>query len=480
MQDAALATLPIVIEGVEVWDTGAGFHELVYETGAKVRIPKLSPELEQQLAERSRNVLSSVHLDDITIALELVGQHWSDRKYALHSEAVKLAAWVTGHSANVMEEDYQRVGRALRRAKLYELVEGDLGSSLLLDDWVPNQSIFERVFPLGRVLHLMVGNVPLAGLFTLTRSVLTKNSTLAKLPSRDPVSCLFFARTFVRALPDHPVTKSLSVVYWPGGSEQETTMIRSSDLVCAWGQGKSIQSMKERTPRGVDFLEFGPKESMLLVCYEHPDTSGVCVRAAYDVSVYEQEACFSPQRVFVEGDAQAFAEGLARAMAGMMRRLPAGHRSSDRSAHVQRARLEAAFTGSQVFNGDSLAWTVILAPDLDSVIEHPLTRTIYVHPVSDLKEALRFVHKDTQTVGVSPWQRGRELATELANRGASRVCDVGLVSRPRPGFTHDGFRPMQRMVRWVGLERGLDYKGKFRTGTAQEFCRELLGEGFSP
>src|SRR5262249_47225798 len=159
---------------------------------------------------------------------------------------------------------------------------------------------YVRAQPKGRVLHVLVGNVPLAGLFTLVRSVLTKNVTVAKLPSRDMVSSLFFALGFRDVDPAHPITRSISAVYWPGGSELEQTFIDAADLVCAWGQKEAMESIKRKLRCGTDFLEFGPKRSLLLVGQPIEDVDDVAMRAAYDVSVYDQEACFSAQRVFVE------------------------------------------------------------------------------------------------------------------------------------------------------------------------------------
>jgi long-chain-fatty-acyl-CoA reductase len=469
-----IVKIPILINGRVVETDEADYLlTLNYETGISLQMPKITEDFKRELIEKDRNIMVNTHFDDITIFLEEVGKRWSDMKYNYHQRAVELASKVTGYSPNIMEEDYQRIGRALNRQKLYDLVDGDLGSSLLLDDWLPMQSIFLKAQPKGNILHLMVGNVPLAGLFTIVRSVLCKNSTIAKLPSRDPISCLFFALTFADVDPNHAITKSLSVLYWPGGSELETEMIHSSDLVCAWGQGSSIESAKKRVPAGVDFMEFGPKESWLMVDTSSGDLDDICMRAAYDISVYEQEACFSPQRIFVEGDAERFAECLAKWMENIQKRLPIGFMNDDKRAHINRTRLDAAFEGYKIFKSDELKWTVILTDTNTFISEHPLSRTIFIHPVKKLEDAIQYVHREIQTIGISPWERGKELADELTKKGACRITEVGLVSRPRPGFTHDAYQPMRHMVRWVSLERGLSYKGKHRSSSKEEFSNSI-------
>jgi len=471
-------SLPILING-EPRDRAPGdAHELRYDTGARVLLPRLTPELAAEVREAPAAALDDLHLDDITLFLGEVGRLWADPRYPGRAEAARIASAVTGYSPQTLEEDYTRIARTLDRAKLYDIVDADLGTGLVLDDWMPRQSVFVKARPKGRVLHLMVGNVPLAGLFTLVRSVLTKNTTVAKLPSRDPASCLYFAKAFHDVDPGHPITRSLSVVYWPGGSAEEDGFIDDADLVCAWGQGASIAAVKKKIPPGTDFLEFGPKESLHFIGAPYGDLDNLAMRAAYDISVYEQEACFSPQRMFVEGDAREFAGALALWLDKLLVRLPAGFRSPDRRAHLTRARTEAEFDGHTVLRGGDGQWMIVLmAGEERGPYEHPLNRTIYIHPVADLSDAIGEIHGQVQTVGVHPWPRAQALADELTRAGADRITEVGLMSRPRPGFTHDAMQPLHAFVRWVTLERGLGYKGRFRDSDRGAFERKVFQGG---
>lgn len=470
--------LPIVVNGELVHRTDAPPHVIEYETGVSVTIPRVTDQVVEDVLKTSRLALADLHLDEITVFLNRVGRLWGDPDYPGRAEAVELAASITGYSPVMVAGDYARIARACDRPKLYDIVETDLHDPLLLDDWIPRQSVLLRALPKGRVLHLMVGNVPLAGLFTVVRGLLTKNVTVAKLPKRDPVSTLAFARAFLDVDPSHPLTKALSVLYWPGGAPVEQSFVDASNVVCAWGQRSSIEAVKPKIPLGVDLLEFGPKESLMFVSGDPSEWDDVALRAAYDISVYEQEACFSPQRIFVEGDSAVFTEKLAAALDAVLRRLPAGFASIDKLAHVARARREAEFDGYRVRHSAGGEWTVIdVTKGEFPVPDHPLGRTVYVHPVDDLTDAVGQVHADTQTVAVHPWRRGRELAERLTLAGATRITEVGLMSRPRPGFVHDAMRPLHSMVRWVAVERGLDYRGRFRDASGDEFARHTFGRG---
>jgi long-chain-fatty-acyl-CoA reductase len=473
--------VPLLVCGEVVESTPEGFLRIEYDTGAVVEIPKLDRETVRRITQADRQLLADLHLDDITIFLERVGKLWADPAHPLRRRAVELAHATTGVSREVISEDYDRIARACDRGKLYDLIETDLDTSVVLDDWVPRQSVYVRAVPKGRVVHVLVGNVPLAGLFTIVRGVLTKNVTVAKLPSRDMISALFFALAFREVDPAHVITRSLSVVYWPGGAEVEQEFVDSADVVCAWGQRQSMESIKRKLRAGTEFLEFGPKRSLALIGAPVEDLDDVCMRVAYDASVYDQEACFSAQRVFVEGDAVAIAERLGIWLERLLKTLPAAHCSVDKSAHVTRVRQEARFEGWKVIQPQGTEWTVIVAPAEASLEgEHPLGRTLYVHPVRDLHEALPYVTADVQTVSVSPWARGFALATELTRRGALRITDVGLASRPRPGFVHDGMHPLRRMVNYVTVERGVDYKGKFRGTDRSAFAKKVFLKGEEP
>lgn len=469
--------IPIIINGKKIEEADS-YHEIHYETGVTLKIPALDEKLKKEILSKEYTDLSDMSLDDITVFLAEVGEKWGNSEYPLHRQAVELASEITGYSPHIFEEDFQRIARTLRRQKLYDLVESDLGNSLYLDEWFPCQSVYTKAKPKGIVLHIMVGNVPLAGLFTIVRSVLCKNRTIAKLPSRDLISCLFFALTFLDIAPDHPISKSLTVVYWPGGSEVEKEMIAHSNVVCAWGQGNSISSIKKEIPYGVDFVEFGPKESFLIIDATQENLDEICMRAAYDICVYEQEACFSAQRVFVKGDIENFVDTLAKWMKLIQKRLPVGFKSIDKEAEIMKSRMSAQYLGCKIIGDGTLDWGIVVTkPNEWDIINHPLSRTIYVHPVERMEDAISFTHREVQSVGVSPWEKGKEMADQLTDRGALRVVEIGLMSRPRPGFTHDGMKPMNDLVRWVSVERGLDYKGKHRATSKEEFVKNLFKKG---
>jgi long-chain-fatty-acyl-CoA reductase len=454
--------LPILING-EVRETSSdGFYTVSYESGLEVSIPKPTRADIEELRRATNEELFRMPIDDILVFLSEVGKRWADPSFHLREEAQRHAVEITGYNERIVGYDHFVVSAGLSRAKLYRFLENDLGDGYLLDEWRPVQAVYRRVIPRGKAVHVMVGNVPMAALFTIVRSVITKNLTIAKLPQRDLVTSLYFALACHDLDPDHPVTKSLSVLYWEGGSALEDDFLGLGDVVCVWGQKPAIEGIKRKLRYGQELIEFGPRRSLHMIGRDTPDWSYAGMKAAYDMSVYDQEACFSPLVAFVEKPVEPFVESIQPWLDHFVDRLPKGLESDDVRAHVTQKRMEAKLDGHRVIESpDGTDWTLIVADRPCEVPEHPLNRTLYVFGVDDLSDAYDWLGRDLQTVTIHPFDRHVDVATELARRGADRIVDLGRAGRPRPGFSHDGMLPLAKMVRWVSIERPLSFKYEF-------------------
>lgn len=128
---------------------------------------------------------------------------------------------------------------------------------------------------------------------------------------------------------------------------------------------------------------------------------------AADVTFYDQEACLSPQRLFVKGDVADFLPRLAYYLDLAARHIPKESQNRDALAHFAMNRLEAQFRGWELHTGD--AWTVVKVDDPTEVVEHPLGRTLFVHPVRDIGDVARHLNHASQTLCCEPWELGLRL-----------------------------------------------------------------------
>lgn len=259
--------LPVILAGRRVEAEGDVFR-LSYEGGFDVVLPTLTPDDARAMVDSAHEAgaeLRELSIDDITIFFDRVGKAWRAPEDRWRTLALDWGTRVTGYARPFVEWDTNLIGVALMRAKQYDFLETDIGDPMLLDEWRATKAIYQRCWPKGLISHVMVGNVPMASLFTIYRSLITKNVTITKLPSRDPISALAFANCLHDVDPEHPVTRALSTLYWEAGTEVEDIVLSASDVVSVWGRSSAVEAVNQRLPYGTELIEFGPKRSFTLI-----------------------------------------------------------------------------------------------------------------------------------------------------------------------------------------------------------------------
>lgn len=471
-----LVDIPKIVCGEETFpQSDADSITVTYAGGITLRIARLTDADVQRIAQ-NRTLLHDIPLAEVTAFLQRGAEGFGRLSEGLTSEAVELCCGITGFSRQMVIRDYRQISGYLGyRNVLYDLLDAEFGDHRVVDEWVRRQVARVRAFPRGRVLHVVAGNVPISSIYSLVRSLLTKNHSIVKLPSRDLISCLYFARSLIRHnRTGHPLSQALSVVYYPTDDPMFERMLAVSDMVCAWGQGRSLQTIKSRMPQGVPFLEFGPKRSLSLVYANEADVDKAAMRIAHDVALYDQEACFSPQRLFVVGDMPPLVQAIGRWLDVQHTHYPQGSMTVDLASHVRRTRMEGVYRNLDVRVGDS--WTIVVAPDPYAMLDHPLGRTLFVHPIRSLEEILPFVDDETQSISLYPYAaHAQEVGSLLCARGLVRVCEAGMIAHFRQGFTHDGAYPLQQFVRLAYLDETLEYVYKYGNPSVEQYEAVLFG-----
>lgn len=473
-----MINIPKIICGHEI-HPGDGTDDVTidYAGGVVVRIPRLTEDDLDRIAA-SRRLLHDVPLGEVTEYIRRGAIGIGDVGAGLGREALELCCSITGFSREMVAQDYQLIGGFLaNRNVMYDLLDAELGDHRMADEWVRRQVARVRAFPRGRVLHVVAGNVPMSSIYSLVRSILTKNHSLVKLPSRDLISCLYFARSLIRNNPaGHPLSEAISAFYCDSADPAFDRLIRASDMVCGWGQGSSLLALKQRLPHGVPLLEFGPRRSLSLVYADECDPDKAAMRIAHDVAIYDQEACFSPQRLFVIGQPETLVDAIGRWLDVQHVHYPLGRMTDDAKSHIKRITMEALYRGADVSSGAS--WTTIVARDPMTTLEHPLGRTLFIHPIEAEEDMLPFVDDETQSISVYPFRPHAEhLGNLVCARGVARLCEAGMISHFRQGFTHDGQWPLQQFVRLSCLDETLDYVYKYGSTDMRRYEARLFGSG---
>ena len=423
----------------------------------------LSARLDALLANRIQHLVPRT-ARDILICIDQAVQRWLDPDSQERQEAEARLPKTTGLSPAMIRHVLPLIFQEYRADKLEALCVDELGCLEVLDRFVPSVSGQKRASGPPLITHVLAGNVPGAGLDSVIFSLLVKSATLVKTSSAEPVLPALFARSIQDI--DPSLGACLSVVSWPGGNvELEDLAYGRADMVVASGSDASLAAIRKRT-RG-QFIGYGHKVSFGLVPKEGlADAEELAHKAAYDVALYDQQGCLSPQFIYIEEGGtvtpREFAALLATGLAHWQTELPRGPVPPEVSTAIRRVRDEAewqALAGKDVVlhaSPNGTDWTVVYdaAPIF---VQSPLYRTIRVKPlrnIPQLGEILDAWQPYLEAVGVAAGpERLATLTDTLGALGVSRVCPIGTMQLPPLSWRHGGRPRVGDLVRWVGVEK---------------------------
>jgi hypothetical protein len=252
----------------------------------------------------------------------------------------------------------------------------------------------------------------------------------------------------------------------------EAAAFAASEAVIVSGSDASVENIRGRVPASVRFVGHGHRVSFAVMGREALEPAALpalAERAAYDVSLFDQQGCVSPHVIYVErGGAvppEAFAERLAEAMAAFERAMPRGRLAVEEASAIQQARTETELRELReepvrlFASPGGTAWTVIYEDD-QAFVPSCLNRVIRVKPLNDIGELpnlVRPISRYLQTVGTAmSGERRDRLAAALAPLGVCRVCSIGEMPHPPLSWHHDGGFSLLPLLSWTSIEEGAE------------------------
>jgi hypothetical protein len=321
------------------------------------------------------------------------------------------------------------------------------------------------------LVHIWAGNVPGLPLWSLVSGLLVKAGNVGKVASAEPLFAGWFAKLLAEV--DPTLADCLAVVWWKGGDEaRECALLKQADVVLAYGGNDSLAAIRGRVPVTARFLAFGHRISLGMVSRAALDTRRAweaAHQAAFDVMRYDQQGCYSPQLFFVERGGrvspQEFSKYVAHELDCFERKFPRRDLSLDEAGsvaawrHGEEAR---AFSrpGMEVMGDAAGRWSVVYAEDAEGLSPSGLNRTISIVAVDRLDDAVPYMARFKnflQTVGIAaaPEELFR-LAALLGEAGATRVCALGRMTEPEPGWHHDGRFNLLDLVTLAEIDRSAE------------------------
>ncbi|ACH63403.1 aldehyde dehydrogenase family protein [Aliivibrio fischeri] len=453
--------IPMIINGmIQDFDNYA-YKEVKLNNDNRVKLSVIT----ESSVSKTLNIKDRINLNlnQIVNFLYTVGQRWKSEEYNRRRTYIRELKTYLGYSDEMARLEANWIAMLLcSKSALYDIVNYDLGSIHVLDEWLPRGDCYVKAQPKGVSVHLLAGNVPLSGVTSILRAILTKNECIIKTSSSDPFTANALVSSFIDVNADHPITKSMSVMYWPHDEDMTLPqrIMNHADVVIAWGGDEAIKWAVKYSPPHVDILKFGPKKSLSII--EAPkDIEAAAMGVAHDICFYDQQACFSTQDVYYIGDnLPLFLSELEKQLDRYAKILPKGSNNFDEKAAFTLTEKESLFAGYEVRKGDKQAWLIVVSPT-NSFGNQPLSRSVYVHQVSDINDVIPFVNKNrTQTVSIYPWEASLKYRDKLARSGVERIVESGMNNIFRVGGAHDSLSPLQYLVRFISHERPFNYTTK--------------------
>ncbi|MFF3515030.1 acyl-CoA reductase [Streptomyces sp. NPDC002573] len=411
------------------------------------------------LPELTGRVLARALPTDVVLgACAAVSSELADPASALHT---RLAAHLPADEAGAALAE---LASALTRNALDRKLRRELGGPrperLTRPD--ARETVYESWAPVGLLVHIAPGNAATVAPLSVVEGLLAGNLNVLKTSSADTALALDLLAALGAADATGLIAERVVALRFPSSRrEWLRTLCGQADAIAVWGGEHAVAAVSDLAPPGCRIVEWGHRISFAYLTREAAADTGTLDALAEDVCRFDQQACSSPQVVYLDTeDAEevwAFAEQFAEHLAKISATRPAPRPSTAEQAEIttveQLARLERHLGLTRVIAAADGSWRVLAdtRPALDA---SPLHRSIRVKPLPRhaVTATLRPMRRYLQTMAIGG---GRADVAQLARAafaaGVTRVTPVGSMLEGYEGEPHDGVYALQRYSRRVSV-----------------------------
>lgn len=325
------------------------------------------------------------------------------------------------------------------------------------------EPLFEGWRPLGVVVHITPANAELLPFFAIIESLLVGNINWLRPSASEQGMTIDLLEAFTHFDLTGQLANFVAVI--PVETTRLSLLLTHADGVSAWGGDTALDAIRQQLPSGCRWIPWGHKISF---AWLQPDAVNEenLLALADDVCCFDQQACSSPQIVFVDSDESAVLQDIGNRLAQAMRRrharwqplIPDEKAAADITSAVAFAQLDAVFAGADnaLLAGDG--WRIILQ-NMSAITPSPLFRTILLRPLPQNKvmQTLRPWRTHLQTCGLIAADRDRiPFSQLLLAAGVNRITPVGKMHDGYHGEPHDGVYALSQLARRVTVTLDAD------------------------
>lgn len=322
---------------------------------------------------------------------------------------------------------------------------------------------FESWRPLGVVVHITPANAPLLPFFAMLESLLVGNINWLRPSAREQGLNTRLLQAFLACDASGQLARHVAVL--PVSKAELPRLLAHADGVCAWGSNATLKAIREQLPDGCRWIPWGHKISFAWLVPDAVDHSAL-EALADEVCRLDQQACSSPQVVFVDSEDSATLHAIGEQLAAALQRRqacwPALRPNLQEAAQITTtlalAELDQAFADrpGQVWRGEG--WQLVLEPAM-AIAPSPLFRTLLLRPLprDAAIEVLRPWRSHLQSCGlISTAREFAALSQLLLAAGVDRVTHIAQMQAGYSGEPHDGVYALSMLARRVSVSLGAD------------------------
>jgi phenylacetate-coenzyme A ligase PaaK-like adenylate-forming protein len=373
----------------------------------------------------------------------------------------------TGLSSAEADQTLATIGRFLAKENLEQKLRRELGSvdPFAIRRVTFTEPVFEGWAPLGVLVHLAPANVPTVGPLSVIEGLLAGNINLLKTSRKSGR----FPQVLLQALVNADQSSSLApfIYVLPLSSQDQGALhdlFALADGIAVWGGEETVDAVKKEAPRGTEMIVWGHRISFSYLTAAAGTDPAILKGVAEEVCILEQQACSSPQCLYLEtcdmAELNSFADRLGKVLATVAptfpRTLPDRAEAAEVTTVTELVRLEGCLKRGAVVEPADRSWRLLIDPE-PGLRPSPLFRTLWIKPLTRdrIVSTLRPMRAYLQTVTLGCTRdEMAPLSSLLIAAGADRIRQPGMAFSSYPGEPHDGVYALQRYSRRVSVDPG--------------------------
>ncbi|MCY0959248.1 acyl-CoA reductase [Streptomyces sp. H27-H5] len=381
-----------------------------------------------------------------------------------HAVRDRLAPHLPAGDAEDAAALYAELAAFLDRSALTRKLRRELGGAApqRLNRPDAKETVYEAWAPVGLVAHIAPGNAATVAPLSVVEGLLAGNVNVLKTSGTDTLLAPHLLAELVAQDPTGALAERVIVLRFPSSRQDWLRlMCAPADAVAVWGGESAVAGVAAHVPAGCRLVEWGHKISFAYLTRDAWADGATLDALAEDICLFEQQACSSPQVVYLDtedtGELHAFCDRLAAALAARPAPAdqeldPAEYAELTTTEHL--ARLEEHLGFTRVLAAPDRTWRV-MADIRPALTASPLHRSVWVKPLprKHLMATLRPMRRYLQTAGVAGSRTDiAELSALVLAAGVTRVTPVGAMTAGYAGEPHDGVYALQRYSRRVSVQ----------------------------